>query len=73
MKQNLEPIRSKIYEVRGNKEEWDSLRFQIGILEVGRGQYTKFLPHAFTQQGIGMLSGLLRSEIVTHGEHFGNN
>ena len=22
------------------KEEWDSLRFQIGILEVGRGQYT---------------------------------
>jgi len=55
------------------KEEWDSLRFQIGILEVGRGQYTKFLPHAFTQQGIGMLSGLLRSEIVTHGEHFGNN
>ena len=28
------------------KEEWDSLRFQIGILEVGRGKYTKFLPYA---------------------------
>ena len=34
------------------KEEWDSLRFQIGILEVGRGKYTKFLPHAFTEQGL---------------------
>ena len=31
------------------KEEWDSLRFQIGILDVGRGKYTKFLPHAFTE------------------------
>jgi len=54
MKQNLEPIRSKIYEIRGHKEEWDSLRFQIGILEVGRGQYTKFLPHAFTEQGLAL-------------------
>lgn len=33
------------------KEEWDSLRFQNGILEVGRGKYTKFLPYAFTEQG----------------------
>jgi hypothetical protein len=32
------------------KEEWDSLRFQIGILDVGRGKYAKFLPHAFTEQ-----------------------
>ena len=31
------------------KEEWDSLRFQIGILDVGRGQYTKYLPYAFTE------------------------
>jgi len=103
MEQNLEPIRSKIYEIRGQrvmldrdlaelygvttgnlnkavkrnirrfppdfmfqltKEEWDSLRFQIGILEVGRGQYTKFLPHAFTEQGLAMLSGILNSDIA---------
>lgn len=31
------------------KEEWDSLRFQFGILESGRGKYTKYLPHAFTE------------------------
>ena len=46
------------------KEEWDSLRFQIGILEVGRGKYTKFLPHAFTEQGLAMLSGVLSSDIA---------
>ena len=33
------------------KDEWDSLRFQFGILETGRGKYTKYLPHAFTEQG----------------------
>ena len=103
MKQSLEPIRSKIYEIRGQrvmldrdlaelygvttgnlnkavkrnirrfppdfmfqltKEEWHSLRFQIGILDVGRGQYTKFLPHAFTEQGLAMLSGVLNSDIA---------
>lgn len=38
------------------KDEWDSLRFQFGILETGRGKYTKYLPHAFTEQGLAMLS-----------------
>ena len=42
----------------------DSLRFQIGILETGRGKYTKFLPHAFTEQGLAMLSGVLNSEVA---------
>ena len=46
------------------KEEWDSLRFQIVILETGRGRYTKFLPHAFTEQGLAMLSGVLNSDIA---------
>ena len=103
MEHNIESIRNKIYEIRGQrvmldrdlaelygvttgnlnkavkrnirrfpcdfmfqltKEEWDSLRFQIGILEVGRGKYTKFLPHAFTEQGLAMLSGVLNSDIA---------
>ena len=46
------------------KEEQDSLRFQIGILEVGRGKYTKFLPYAFTEQRLAMLSGVLNSDIA---------
>lgn len=45
-------------------EEWASLRFQFGILEVGRGKYTKYLPHAFTEQGLAMLSGILNSDIA---------
>ena len=46
------------------KEEWDSLRFQFGIIESGRGKYTKYLPHAFTEEGVAMLSGVLHSEIA---------
>ena len=100
---SLEPIKRKIYEIRGQrvmldrdlaelyqvttgnlnkavkrnirrfpldfmfqltKEEWNSLRFQIGILETGRGKYTKFLPYAFTEQGVAMLSGILKSDIA---------
>ena len=48
------------------KEEWNSLRFQIGILDVGRGQYTKYLPYAFTEQGLAMLSGILNSDIAIY-------
>ena len=47
-----------------SKDEWDSLRFQNGIIETGRGKYTKYLPHAFTEQGLAMLSGVLNSDIA---------
>jgi hypothetical protein len=40
--------------------EYEALRFQTGILK--RGQHAKYLPHVFTQEGIAMLSGVLRSE-----------
>lgn len=118
----LEPIKRKIYEVRGRKvmldsdlaalygvetknlkravranierfpadfmfeltkEEYDSLRCKKFTLESedtdnpivltsqnaiinkgGRGQHSKYLPYAFTREGIAMLSGLLRSEVA---------
>src|SRR3954466_3899567 len=41
------------------EKETRSLRFQIGSLK--RGQHFKYLPHAFTEQGIAMLSSVLRS------------
>lgn len=56
------------------KEEYDSLRFQIETLETNqplrlqneildnRGRHSKYLPYAFTEQGVAMLSGILRSE-----------
>ncbi|MEI6632510.1 MAG: ORF6N domain-containing protein [Chlamydiota bacterium] len=40
-------------------KEYDSLRCQFGILK--RGQHAKYLPLAFTEQGVAMLSGILRS------------
>ena len=100
---SLEPIRRKIYEIRGRrimldsdlaemyqvetknlkravrsnierfpddfmfeltKEEYDSLRCKYFTLKSGRGQHSKYLPFAFTREGIAMLSGLLRSEIA---------
>ena len=42
------------------KEE--CLRCQIGTLNTGQGQHMKYLPYAFTEYGIAMLSGVLRSE-----------
>ena len=57
------------------KEEWEGLRFQFETLENrnslrlqnetlkrGRGQHSKYLPYAFTEQGVAMLSGILHSD-----------
>jgi hypothetical protein len=40
-------------------EEYKSLRFHFGILE--KGQHSKYLPYAFTEQGVAMLSSGLRA------------
>ena len=45
-----------------NKEEADFLRSQIVTLKKGRGQHSKYLPYAFTEQGVAMLSSVLRSQ-----------
>lgn len=38
------------------------LRSQFVTLKTGRGQHRKYLPYAFTEQGVAMLSGVLNSE-----------
>lgn len=43
-------------------ETSDSLRSQIVILKTGQGRHRKFMPYAFTEQGVAMLSGVLNSE-----------
>lgn len=45
-------------------DEWESLRSQFVTLDAGRGQHRKYLPFAFTEQGIAMLSAVLRSDIA---------
>ena len=48
------------------KEEADSLIFQIGISKTeGRGG-RRFLPYAFTENGVAMLSSVLNSERAIH-------
>jgi len=42
------------------KEEYNSLRFQFGTLK--RGGHSKYLPYAFTENGVAMLSGVLNSD-----------
>ena len=44
------------------KGEYSSLRSQFVTLEVGRGKYSKYLPFAFTEQGVAMLSTVLNSK-----------
>ena len=39
-----------------------SLRSQFVTLEQGRGRYRKYRPYAFTEEGVAMLSSVLRSE-----------
>lgn len=47
------------------KDEYDFLRCNFGTLEnSGRGQYTKYLPFAFTEQGIAQLSSVLNSPLA---------
>ena len=47
---------------RLTRDEYDDLRSQIAILETGRGQHRKYLPRAFTEHGVAMLSAVLRSQ-----------
>ena len=104
MEQNLEPIRSKIYEIRGQRVMLDrdlaelygvqtkvlnqavkrnirrfegddfmfrltkdeavlsTTRSQTVTMNRGRGHNIKYLPYAFTELGVAMLSSVLNSE-----------
>ena len=43
------------------RQEYNFLRSQFVTLETGRGKYAKYLPYAFTEQGVSMLSSVLNS------------
>ena len=47
------------------KDEYDSLRCNFGTLEnSGRGQHSKYLPFAFSEQGVAQLSSVLNSTLA---------
>jgi ORF6N domain len=49
---------------RLSEDEWKFLRSQFVTLETGRGKYPKYLPLAFTEQGVAMLSSVLNSPVA---------
>jgi phage regulator Rha-like protein len=57
-KDEFESLRSQIETL----ESSNSLTSQIVTLKAGRGKHTKFMPYAFTEQGVAMLSGVLNSD-----------
>jgi hypothetical protein len=44
-----------------DEDEAERLRSQTVTLKNGRGRHRKYLPYAFTEQGVAMLSSVLRS------------
>ena len=46
------------------EEELKSLRSQFATLETGRGKHRKYMPYAFTENGVYMLSAVLKSKVA---------
>lgn len=52
---------------RLNQDEWISLRSQFVTIENthgGRGEHSKYLPYAFSEQGVTQLSAVLKSKVA---------
>ncbi|MBI4453469.1 ORF6N domain-containing protein, partial [Candidatus Woesearchaeota archaeon] len=61
VKRNIERF-PKEFMFQLTDSEFDSLRSQFVTLNKGRGTHKKYLPYAFTEQGVAMLSGVLKSK-----------
>ena len=47
-----------------SEEYYNILRSQLGTLELEQGKYSKYLPYAFTEQGVAMLATILRTDVA---------
>ena len=68
VKRNIERFPSDFYFQLTKEETSHLLRFQFGTLNKSnnkRGQHLKYLPYAFTEQGIAMLASTLKTEVAT--------
>ena len=69
VRRNIERFEGEDFMFELSEEEYnvlkDRLRSQIASLEIdGKGKYPKFSPFAFTEEGVAMLSGVLRSSVA---------
>ena len=44
------------------KDEWNIIRSQLVMFKNGQGKFPKYLPFVFTEQGVAMLSSILKSK-----------
>jgi len=66
----IERIEKAIYLIRGQKvlldtdtkDEWECLKFQTGMSKPQRRGGRRTAPYAFTEQGVAMLSSVLKSK-----------
>ena len=65
VKRNIDRFPEDFY-FQLNSSELKSLRFQNGTLELKQGQYSKYNPHVFTEQGVAMLATVLKTENATN-------
>ena len=61
VKRNIERFPGDFY-FQLTDQELKNLRFQSGTLELKQGQYSKYKPHVFTEEGVAMLATVLRTE-----------
>lgn len=47
-----------------SNKEYKFIRSQFVTLKIGQGQHRKYLPHVFTEQGVSMLSAVLKSDVA---------
>lgn len=67
VKRNIERFPEK-YRFQLTKEEYENLRSQFVTLSLNSqgewGKHTKYLPYVFTEQGVSMLSAVLKSKVA---------
>jgi hypothetical protein len=51
-----------MFRLTNDERDFVRLRSQIVTINNGRGQHSKYLPYAFTELGVAMLSSVLKSE-----------
>ena len=69
VRRNIERFEGEDFMFELSEEEYNvlkaRLRSQIASLEIdGKGKYPKYSPFAFTEEGVAMLSGVLRSSVA---------
>ena len=61
---NIERFPNDFYFQLHKEEYYEILRFQNGTLEFKTKQYSKYLPHVFTEQGVAMLATVIHTSVA---------